>query len=64
MSGRHMGGNGRVSPHDAAARVDGDLAPKSINLDGGSGGAQQKSSTVLSSAALHMIVDWMKHFFF
>lgn len=24
----------------------------------------QKASTILSSAALHMMVDWMKHFFF
>ena len=24
----------------------------------------KKSSTVLSSAALHMMVDWTKHFFF
>jgi hypothetical protein len=24
----------------------------------------QKASTVLSSAGLHMMVDWMKHFFF
>lgn len=24
----------------------------------------QKSTTILSSAALHMMVDWMKHFFF
>jgi membrane protease YdiL (CAAX protease family) len=24
----------------------------------------QKSSTVVSSAALHMLVDWTKHFFF
>jgi membrane protease YdiL (CAAX protease family) len=24
----------------------------------------RKASTVLSSAALHMLVDWTKHFFF
>jgi len=28
------------------------------------GVAFRKASTVLSSATLHMLVDWTKHFFF
>ena len=35
-----------------------------LNWEAAYGKAFQRSSTVLSSAALHAMVDWTKHFFF